>query len=306
MVAPDRHECVAAIWPDSLKHMRIVSLTPSATEIICAIGGQSQLVGRCHDSDFPPSIKQLPILTQGHVHSTEPGDIDQEVSDLGGNVNHLDSELLQSLKPDLIVTQHRCQVCSVDRDMLMQTVTDLDSKPNILSLDPMSIDDVIDDHARVAEACGLDETAHKVIVDLRTRYWEVRDQVMPYVDGPKVAVIEWVEPLHLAGMWTPGMVRDAGGIPIGPDQGTPSRPIDPSFLIEQDPDLIILAPCGIATDAMAPHKRSLEASRWWTQLQSIRPRICHLEDGTSGFSRPGPRLMDTMERLACHIAKFNH
>ena len=284
--------------------MRIVTLTPSSTEILHAIGGSHMLVGRCHDSDTPASITEVPCVTASRVTAVAPDAINSEVaSHAGEGLQTLDESLLASLKPDLIITQRTCGVCTVAADRVTDLATSLNPPAGVCTLDPVCIEDVLDDVVRVGDACGLADQAARCMVALRARYWEARDRVNPYVDGPRVAVVEWVAPLHLAGHWTPGLISDAGGLPLGPLPGTPSKPMDPQTLIQADPDVIIVAPCGVSEAGMAPHRRAVAQSDWWPRLRAVQTGQVHWWDGTATFSRPGPRLFDCLERLVDLISQ---
>jgi iron complex transport system substrate-binding protein len=149
----------------------------------------------------------------------------------------------------------------------------------------------------VGEACGRGADATKTMIALRARFCDARDHVNPYVDGPRTAVIEWTEPLHLAGLWTPGLIAAAGGQPLGPSLGEPSRAIDPGVLIAAKPERIIVAPCGVRADAIGPHLDALTSTDWWSELPAVARAHVQVLDGTSSFSRPGPRLIDTFEWL---------
>ena len=188
-------------------------------------------------------------------------------------------------------------MCSADLGAVQQLCKELTPTPAICSLNPRSIEDIFDTVIEVGQACGHTEDAARIMVALRARFCDARDHVNPYVDGPRTAVIEWTDPLHLAGLWTPGMIAAAGGLPIGPRPGEASHAIDPSVLIEARPERIIIAPCGVALDNIEPHLDALRATDWWHALPAVQNSHVQVLDGTSSFSRPGPRLIDVFEWL---------
>ncbi|MCL4212028.1 MAG: hypothetical protein KJZ68_15350, partial [Phycisphaerales bacterium] len=173
--------------------MRIISLLPSATELLVAAGGERLLVGRSHECDWPPSITDRPVLTGQRTHAATSTEIDAQVSAslaAGQSLYSLDVERLKALRPDLILTQDLCEVCSIDLNTVRMVAGSIDPPPRVLSLDPRTLEDVFDDLLRVGEAAGLQDSARDAMVALRGRYWEARDHVNTYLDGPEVAFLE--------------------------------------------------------------------------------------------------------------------
>ncbi|MEE2906750.1 MAG: cobalamin-binding protein [Planctomycetota bacterium] len=278
--------------------MRVVSLVPSATELLCTAGGEALLVGRSHECDWPPTIQDRPVLTAPRIMSTDPSGIDDEVHasrEAGQSLYTLDSTQLASLEPDVIITQDLCDVCSIDVESVRQVADTLPSQPSILSLNPTCIEDVFDDLLRVGTACAIEHSAREALADLRERWWHARDFVNPYLDGPQVAVLEWTDPLYIAGHWTPDIVLAAGGRHDLNPSGEVSRKIEPEDLLECLPDRLIICACGRTLDQVMQDVSSLPSERWWPLLPAVQDDQVMLVDGNAMFSRPGPRLIDAME-----------
>jgi len=292
--------------------MRIVSLLPSATELLCAIGGEERLVGRSHECDHPASIQDRPVLTSQKTLATTSGDIDRQVrqtlrSDTGGDdapdrsLYILDIELLLALKPDVILTQDLCDVCSIDLNTVRRAVRSLDSPPRVVSLNPMTIDDVFDDMLRVGEAVELTREAREAMIALRERYWQLREFVNAYVAGPQVAFLEWLDPLFIGGHWTPQLIEQAGGRHALNEPGAASRQIQPEDLLEAMPDRLILCPCGFSLEQTTRELPTLTAQRWWKLLPAVHNDEVVIVDGSQMFNCPGPRLIDAFAWLVAWI-----
>jgi ABC-type Fe3+-hydroxamate transport system substrate-binding protein len=323
--------------------MRVVSLLPSATELLAAIpGGLEMLVGRSHECDFPPGVHHLPALTSQRLpHDlAAPADIDRAVRDqLKGDADParslytLDEELLASLKPDLVLTQDLCHVCSIDLTAVRSVVSRLPSKPDgspaqILSLNPETIEGVFDDLLRVGEAIGKPQAALDAVVAFRGRMWRAIDHVNPYDDGPPGVVLDWTDPLFVAGHWTPQIAERAGarhplnptvpvenaGAAVGPQQTArragKSIAIPHDVLVAVKPEWIVLAPCGVPLrSTRTPHTpftvedmlADLETKPWWHELPAVRAGRVALVDGNQMFSRPGPRLIDALEWMTAWL-----
>jgi len=280
--------------------MRVIALTPAAAEIMNAIGATDLLVGRSHEDGFPSGLAHLPVVSSAIIPSASPAEISAAVDlaiGTSGSLYTLDIDRIRELRPTLLITQDLCSVCSADLSAVQQLCKELTPTPAICSLNPRSIEDVFDTVVEVGQACGYAENAARTMVALRARFCDARDHVNPYVDGPRTAVIEWTDPLHLAGLWTPGMIAAAGGLPIGPRSGEASHAIDPSILIEAKPERIIVAPCGVGLGNIEPHLDALRATDWWHALPAVQNGHVQVLDGTSSFSRPGPRLIDVFEWL---------
>ena len=294
--------------------MRVVSLLPSATELLCVIDGGDLLVGRSHECDFPESLASLPVLTGQKTHAASSAEIDKQVRQAlsgasgkadeagdskggGASLYSLDTELLKSLKPDVILTQDLCDVCSIDLNTVRAAVADMNPKPAIVSLNPISLEDVFDDLLIVGQAVGMDDTARRVMVELRGRFWEARDFVNPYLEGPEVAFLEWMDPLFIGGHWTPQLIDAAGGRHSLNGPGEKSRQITPEDLVASLPDRLIICPCGYDLDAIQAELETLTSQKWWPLLPAVQDGHVALVDGNAMFNRPGPRLVDAFRWL---------
>jgi iron complex transport system substrate-binding protein len=272
---------------------RIVTLLPAATEIVCALGLRDQLVGRSHCCDFPEDVAALPALTRARVDSTRPSrELDAEVRRVRQQampLYDLDEGRLAALAPDVVVTQEACEVCAVSYDQVADTVRRAGVPARIVSLQPARLADVVEDVRRVAQACGVRERGEIVALSLDAR---LRAAGRPALSRPRIALVEWLEPLMLAGHWVPEAVEAAGGTYVGPAPGEPAPYASWEELGALRPDALVVAPCGFDLERTraeaAPHERLLHA---------LAPRVL-LMDGNAYWNRPGPRLVDAVETLA--------
>jgi iron complex transport system substrate-binding protein len=303
--------------------MRIVSLLPSATETLGLLAGPDDLsrllVGRSHECDTPGALS-APVLTAPRITSphTDPAAIDREVSAglaAGQSLYTVDEAALRALKPDLILTQDLCAVCSIDLATVRRIADTLSPRPQVVSLNPTTIEGILDDLLTVGSASGLDTQARAAVVRLRERLFHAAEFVNPYDDGPSVALLEWTDPLFCAGHWTVQLIERAGarhplnpttprptaGAAAGPQMAEriagPSRRITPEELIASAPEHIIIAPCGLDLAATRRAAEALTASRWWSLLPAAQSRRVALVDGNQMFNRPGPRIVDAFEWL---------
>ena len=285
--------------------MRIVSLLPSATELLCSIpGGEELLVGRSHECDWPPSIIDRPVLTGQHITAASSSEIDSQVREAiekHGSLYTLDADALSSLRPDLILTQDLCSVCSIDLKTVQRIAAGMTPSPRVLNLNPSSIEDVMDDLLRIGEACDLATPANERLVELRARYWSARDHVNELVQGPVTALLEWMDPLYIAGHWTPQLIEQAGGRHPLNDAGQPSKVIQPDQLVEAAPERLVISPCGRNLHAIDEELETLTSANWWNQLPAVRCGHVALVDGSAWFTRPGPRLVDAFCWLTAWI-----
>lgn len=281
--------------------MRVVSLVPSATDMLQALDALDVLVGRDHDSTGLPMLEAVPCLTRGLQAANTPNAIDTAVRAArqdDGTINHLDAAQLRALQPDVILTQKCCGVCSPLHQDVLSAIADMDPAPQVLCFDPSSIDDVLDDIAQLGQAIGRPDAATTLLAERRAVYWQAQDLVGHYLDGPRTAVIEWASPLYLAGHWTPSLIRQAGGTPIGPEPGAPSSVMSVDALIAARPERLILAPCGVAIEDAAPHVQALHDSGLLQELPQAQTAVL---DGRATFSRPGPGLIDTFAWLVAWL-----
>lgn len=277
------------------------------------------LVGRSHECDFPPAVRGLPVLTAQRTDpGASPADIDRAVRDRlagGHSLYWLDAGLLSGLKPDLVLTQELCRVCSIDLEAVRAVVAGLSPRPRVLSLHPQGLEDVLDDLLNVGEAVGLAREASEAVVGLRERLFRAADYVNPYVDGPRVAFLEWTDPLYVGGHWTPQLIERAGGRhPLNPTVAAAgagaaagpqaaSRTAGPSVrvsveeLVASEPEAVIVCPCGVGLEGVRRMAGELARAGWWGELPAVRAGRVALVDGNQMFNRPGPRLVDAFEWL---------
>tara|TARA_B100001121_G_scaffold222893_1_gene196115 strand:- start:2436 stop:3341 length:906 start_codon:yes stop_codon:yes gene_type:complete len=280
--------------------VRVVSLVPSATELLCAAGGEHMLVGRSHECDWPPSIMDRPSLTRARTGKGTPSEIEAEVVEAISqqeSLYEIDAERIRALQPDLILTQDLCDVCSIDLNSVRALASSMPDNPEIVSLNPTCIEDVFDDLLRIGSACGLESEARKTLAQMRERWWHAQDFVNAYVDGPQVAVVEWTDPLYIAGHWTPDLVRAAGGRHDLNQSGAVSRRITPEDLLELMPEKLVICPCGRTLEEATIDAQALVETSWWSLLPAVQDSQVMVVDGNAMFSRPGPRLITAMEWL---------
>ena len=284
--------------------MRVVSLLPSATELLCAVGAESMLVGRSHECDFPADIADRPVLTKQRTTAVASRDIDTQVReslDTGNSLYELDTDLLRDLEPDVILTQDLCDVCSIDLESVRAVASTLKQKPRIVSLDPKTIFDVFDDLLTVARAVEREDDGEQAMVALRARYWEAIDYVNPYAVQPEVAFLEWADPPFAGGHWTPGLIEAAGGVHSLNEEGKPSREVSPEELIESMPLRVIVCPCGFDLERTEQELDVLRETTWWKLLPAVQEGNVALVDGNAMFNRPGPRLVEAFRWLVAWI-----
>jgi len=283
--------------------LRIVSLLPSATEIAVALGLQDNLVGRSHECDFPPAVKVLPVCTSTKL---EKGLSSQAIEDRvkaivekGLSVYDVDAALLKSLRPDVILTQAQCAVCAVTpADLEEALATWVGTPPRLVSLAPDDLADVFGDLERVAEAAGVPERAPEAAARMQAGLG-----ALPAAPAtrPRMLAIEWIQPLMVAGNWVPELITAAGAEPLLADPGTHSHWITFDAIAAADPDIIALMPCGYQLGQTMPEARALLAQPQWQDLRAVREGRVFAVDGHHLFNRPGPRLVESAEVLACLI-----
>lgn len=283
--------------------LRIVSLLPSATEIAVALGLEANLVGRSHECDFPPTVKALPVCTSTKL---EKGLTSQAIEDRvkaivekGLSVYDVDAALLRSLKPDVILTQAQCAVCAVTPADLEEALAAwVGTPPVLVSLAPDDWGDVLGDFQRVAEAAGVPERAPAAAARMQAGL-----AALPAASAvrPTMLAVEWMEPLMVAGNWVPELVRAAGADPLLADAGVHSHWITFDAIAAADPDIIALMPCGYQLAQTLPEARALMAEDRWQSLRAVREGRVFAVDGHHLFNRPGPRLVESAEVLACLV-----
>ena len=304
--------------------MRIVSLLPSATEILYALGVGDQVVGITHECDFPPEAAGKPALIKPRVDPTAaPAEIDRQVSELvarGESIYAVDADLLASLAPDLIVTQDLCHVCAASPDDLATALSRFSRPPRVLTLTPHSLDDVWQDIIRAGDATNTRPRAESLAAELKatvqavasiTALTNVRassaaqaaasaapQTVARSAIRPRVACLEWLDPLYVGGHWVPEMVAIAGGEDVLGRAGHPSFKVSADDVAQSNADVIVVMLCGYNAKRNAAEFQSAKIPQSWQNLPAIRNRRIFAVDANSHFSRPGPRLADGVELLA--------
>ena len=281
----------------------IVSLIASATEILCALGLRSQLVGVSHECDFPEDVKGLPVLSAPKVDPSLPsGEIDRRVRDIvaeGLSVYSIRTEELARLRPDLIVTQDQCDVCAVSLKDVEEAVAALTLKlTRVCSLRPNSLEDIVRDFRRVAAAAGVPARGEDLVASFGHRLTKVRETTAPAARRPTVACLEWLEPLMIAGGWMPELVRIAGGEPVIVTETERFLTVDWHILAESEPEVIVVMPCGFVIDRTLADLGGSRAAEALRGMHATRAGRCYLVDGNAYFNRPGPRIAESAEILA--------
>ena len=280
--------------------MRVVSFLPSATEIVAALGHVDAIVGISHECDFPPVVKSRDVVTSSSITSAAPpADVDAQVRALvesGRPMYDVREDRVRELAPDLLVTQVVCDVCAVSENEVRAVAARLEPAPNVVTLGATTLDGIFDDIRRVAVALGDEAGADALIAEARSRMRTVHETLKAArAPRPRVAVIEWTEPVFAAGHWVPEMINRAGGEDVLAKPGEHSTTRTHDALREARPDIVIVAPCGFDLDrATADATRVLEQPEWqWTadaQVWAI--------DANAYLSRPGPRVVDGIDVLA--------
>jgi iron complex transport system substrate-binding protein len=275
---------------------RIVSLLPSATEIVSALGFADALVGRSHECDFPPDVEELPVCTAPKVGGANTREIHDSVSHVlqgDGSVYRVDGGLLRELAPTHVVTQVQCEVCAVSLRDVEAALAGW-SGAKLIALNPMSLADVFDDIRRTAAALDVPERGDHLVQSMEARM----RAIPPPASRPRVATIEWMEPLMAAGNWMPSLVELAGGMDVLARAGEHSSWMTWEELAAADPDLIVVLPCGFDLAAVRRDWHYLAANPGWRSLRAVREGRVYITDGNQYFNRPGPRLAESVEILA--------
>lgn len=282
--------------------MRICSLLPSATEIAFSLGLGNDIVGVTHECDYPPEARTKPVVVRSLIDPEEASRaIDAKVGELVKNnqsVYTIDLERFKEASPDLILTQELCDVCALDYTEVVRATQYLSSKPRIVSLAPGILSDVLDDIARVGEATGKDQEAESLVRRLKERIEGVEHSAASSDLTPRVACLEWLEPLYSAGHWVPEMVALAGGEDGLAAAGQPSAKIQWTTLLDFAPEVMVLMPCGLSLERTIKEATGLATIPQWNELPAVKQKRVFVVDGPSYFNRSGPRLIDGLEILA--------
>jgi iron complex transport system substrate-binding protein len=282
--------------------MRVVTLLPSATEICFALGVEP--VGVSPECDYPPAARNLPSVDHSRIDGTaSSAEINGQVAaaEAGEGVYAIDRERLAALDPDLVITQGVCDVCAVDRVLVEDAVDDLGLGADVLTLDVHSLEDLFESIERIGEATGMEVRARAYVGGLRNRVDTIRERVPEDRTSPAVAVLDWLDPIMVAGHWMPEIVEIAGGTYGMEEAGAHSRPREWAELREYDPDVLVVSPCGFDLPQIRENLSDLTDRPGWEELSAVETGRVHLIDGHHYVNRPGPRLVDTLEYVAATL-----
>jgi iron complex transport system substrate-binding protein len=283
---------------------RIASLLPSATEIVHFVGAGGGLVGVTHECDYPPGVENLPKLTGTSIdqHSMTSAEIDAAVGERltdSNSIYSLDAKLLEELSPDLVLTQGLCDLCAVSSNVVERATAALPETPHVLSMNPTTMDEVLDVTAEVGDVIGRGDEAREKVSTLRERLTRVEEAVAG-LPRPRVGCIEWLDPPFSAGHWIPDMVWLAGGEELFARSGEPSKRLCWEDIFKATPEVLVLMPCGFDATRAAREARELPEISGWERLPAVKNGRVWVVDANSYYSRPAPRLVEGVETLA-HI-----
>jgi iron complex transport system substrate-binding protein len=280
--------------------MRVVSLLPSATEIVYALGVEP--VGTSHECDHPPAAADVPAVNRSLVDpDADSAAINEQVADAErdfGSVYDVDREALAEADPDLVVTQGVCDVCAVDEVLVRDAVADIGLDCEILTLDTHTLSDLFEDVAAIGAALDREDAADELVADLRSRVERLEERAAAAEASPRVAVFDWMDPVMVGGHWVPELVERLGATYALEETGHDSRPREWSEIRAYDPEVVVAAPCGFGLDQTLEHAGELTDRPGWAELSAARAGRAYAMDGHHHVNRPGPRLVDTMEHLA--------
>ncbi|KAJ3186311.1 hypothetical protein HDU85_007751 [Gaertneriomyces sp. JEL0708] len=290
--------------------LRVISLLPSATETLCILGGRDLLVGRNHEDDFPRSVLSVPSVTGQKTTFTNSKDVDKEVAEAlstGQSLYTLNGTLVKELKPDIILTQDICNVCAIDLVTVERLALTMDPPPKIVSLNPLSLSDVLSNILQVGEAVNLlpsAERAHELLQSRVTKATAIASDYLQTHARKKVILFEWISPPYPAGHWSAELIHLAGGEQsVHPHPAGSSKAVQPQLILESKPEYIIVAACGLDIPTTLREVQNLEnststADGWWKELLAQdQVKKVLIVDGNQMFNRPSGRIVDALEFL---------
>jgi len=282
--------------------MRICSLLPSATEIAFALGLADQVVVVSHECDYPPEASNRPVLTKSAIHQKihRSLEVDREVEQRGGDIYEIDEKLLANLKPDLILTQELCHVCAVSYTRVKEAARVLDADTKIVSLEPTNLEEIVDNILLVGRMTNKLAEAEKLAAQMLRRIDRVREKTKTVQDKPRVLFMEWLQPPWAGGHWIPQMVDYAGGFEGLGRLGKPSHRIEWDQVVEYEPEIIVLSPCGLDANQVMEEAHVLASYTEWNEIPAFQSSRIYAVNASAYFSRSGPRVVDGLEILA-HI-----
>jgi iron complex transport system substrate-binding protein len=278
-----------------------VSLLPSATEMLYAVGVEP--VGVSHECDYPPEAREKPSVTKTRVSGEgTSAEINEKVAEAAeeGGVYDVDTAKLEELEPDVILTQAVCDVCAVGDDVVREAIESIDSSPRVVSLHSHSLEDVLDDMLTVGEAVGREKKAREAVENLRGRIDALRERTADLRDE-RTVVLDWLNPPMVAGHWVPELVDVAGGTYPLAETGDASTPREWDEIVAAEPETLVAAPCGFELEQTVRNFDEIADREGWRELPAVERGRAYAADGHNYFNRPGPRLVDTAEILACAL-----
>ena len=282
--------------------MRIVSLLPSATEILFALGLDKEIVGVSHECDYPLQARAKRVVIHSRLpHDAPPAEIDRLVRDYvsrGESLYSVDADALAELAPELIITQDLCQVCAASPDDLGATLARFPHLPEVLCLNPQDLGDVWRDILWVGEGTCRGHEAEALLKKIGTRLGELECQLDGMEHRPRVAILEWLEPFYVAGHWVPEMIEIAGGKDALGKKRTPSVRVSAEDVIEAAPEILLIAQCGYSAQQARDEYNAMTFPEEWSAMPAVCNSRVYALDASGYFSRPGPRLISGIEALA--------
>jgi iron complex transport system substrate-binding protein len=280
--------------------MRICSLLPSATEIAFALGLGNQVVAVSHECDYPPEASNRPVLTKSAIHQKihRSLEVDREVEQRGGDIYEIDEKLLEKLKPDLILTQELCHVCAVSYTKVKEAARVLDAGTKIVSLEPTNMEEIVDNILLVGRMTGKQGEAEKLASQMLQRINRVREKTQTLKNKPRIFLMEWLQPPWAGGHWIPQMVDYAGGLDGLGRLGKPSHRIEWDEVVEYQPEVIVLSPCGFNANQVMEGAHVLASYQGWEKIPAFQSSRIYAVNASAYFSRSGPRVVDGLEILA--------
>jgi iron complex transport system substrate-binding protein len=283
--------------------MRIVSLLPSSTEILYELGLGKDLVAVSHDCDYPPDVANKIRLTSIDIDPATASSkaLNEWISGKvhnGLSVYHIEKNALKEANPDLILTQELCEVCAPSFTEVKSACKILDGERKIVSLEPTSIEQILDSILTIGRVTGRTEKAEQLISALRSRIGQVQEMVTKARTHPEIGCLEWLDPVFSAGHWVPEMIVKAGGVDRLARPSKPSVRIEWKHVLDYDPEILILMPCGFNLERTIQESRTLKTHAGWENLRAVKNHQVFAVNGTAYFNRPGPRIVDGLEIMA--------
>jgi iron complex transport system substrate-binding protein len=282
--------------------MRIVSLLPSATEMLFALGFDREVVGVSHECDFPAAARTKRVVIQSRIaQEATPAEIDRQVREYvsrGESLYAVDAQALEELAPDLIVTQDLCHVCAASPDDLATALTRFTDRPQVLCLNPLDLGDVWRDILWVGEETSSGHAAESLLGKIGEQLGRVERLLQNASGHPRVAFLEWLQPFYVGGHWVPEMIERAGGVDVFGSPRKPTFRVTLQDIVEATPDVILVSPCGYRAEKARNEYRAMEFPDQWNAIPAVRNNRVYALEANAYFSRPGPRLATGIEILA--------